>query len=259
MEILDAVQPGENPLVPNAVLRQMHTAIQALRRSSSRGATSARCPRGQEAICTSALLTLRAGDLVSDLPGRALTQTVVQALQLEAAPTPLPIGATSPHQRLLLAVGAAAALRAQAAGAVLLAFAGAADLKRTQWQEVLGLAGASSLPILFIALPGKTLVGQGWLSDHAQGFGVPGIPVDLADAVALYRVLQESALRARHGDGPALLEPIAWTLDGSSSQAADPLRTMQQLLRQRGLLDAPLRTSRPSASQRPTAQRHRSE
>ena len=55
---------------------------------------------------------------------------------------------------------------------------------------------------------------------------MPGIPVDAADAVALSRVLQESILRARHGDGAALLEPIPWTI----GRPVDPLRSMQLLL-----------------------------
>jgi TPP-dependent pyruvate/acetoin dehydrogenase alpha subunit len=62
-------------------------------------------------------------------------------------------------------------------------------------------------------------------------WGVPGIPVDAGDAVALYRVAQESMGRTRGGDGPVLIECVGYRADGRDRAAAvDPLAQMQAFL-----------------------------
>ena len=193
-----------------------------------RGAASLRpagvCPRGQEAVYAAGLLSLRETDLVSaELPR-------LRGLPPAVAPVWLDGSDALPTERLLLALGAASALRLRGGGDVVLAFAGADELTAAQWRAVLGRAATQALPVVVVALAGKR---PGWLSSHAQGLGVPGIPVDAADAVALSRVLQESIVRARHGDGAALLEPVPWTV----GRPVDPLRSMRQLLERRGLRD----------------------
>jgi TPP-dependent pyruvate/acetoin dehydrogenase alpha subunit len=60
---------------------------------------------------------------------------------------------------------------------------------------------------------------------------VPGIPVDAGDAVALYRVAQESLGRTRGGDGPVLIECVAYPMEGSRGGApADPLVQLEKFL-----------------------------
>ncbi|HXA84505.1 MAG TPA: thiamine pyrophosphate-dependent enzyme, partial [Candidatus Dormibacteraeota bacterium] len=73
----------------------------------------------------------------------------------------------------------------------------------------------------------------------------PRIPVDGADAVAVFRVTQEAIRRAREGHGPAVIECL--TLRGSATEqttdansptqytAQDPLEFMEQYLRRRDL------------------------
>ncbi|HZE81428.1 MAG TPA: thiamine pyrophosphate-dependent enzyme [Candidatus Polarisedimenticolia bacterium] len=73
----------------------------------------------------------------------------------------------------------------------------------------------------------------------------PRIPVDGADAVAVFRVTQEAIRRAREGHGPAVIEcltsrgsAIEQTTDGNSPAqytAQDPLTFMEQYLRRRDL------------------------
>lgn len=231
MNLTRPLKPGENPLVPNAVLRQLYATMRALR-ASSRPHSASSSLRGQEAVYASSLHSLRATDLLC-----AHTFDPRKLLP-EAAPLSLAFDDMPPAERLLAALGAASTLRSQGAGSLVLTFAAAEDLSPARWRQVLGVAGAQALPILFIALSGKR---AGWLSSRAQSWGVPGIPVDSSDAIALYRVLQESTLRARHGDGPALIEPIPWVI----GRPVDPLRSMQQLLRRRGLLAAATRATPP--------------
>jgi TPP-dependent pyruvate/acetoin dehydrogenase alpha subunit len=62
-------------------------------------------------------------------------------------------------------------------------------------------------------------------------WGVPGIPVDAADAVALYRVAQESLGRTRAGDGPVLIECLEYRTEGKGKRApVDPLVSMKEFL-----------------------------
>jgi pyruvate dehydrogenase E1 component alpha subunit len=69
----------------------------------------------------------------------------------------------------------------------------------------------------------------------------PRIPVDGADAVAVFRVTQEAIRRAREGHGPAVIEcltsrSIGQATEGNSPAhctAQDPLTFMEQYLRRR--------------------------
>ena len=209
----------ENPLVPNAVLLRLYELMRTMR--AARGRT-ARTPGGEEAARASALLSLEPGDLISDTgPG----------LEVHGGPRRLaPLGA----DRLPAALGAANALRVQGARRLVLTYVAADELSATTWRRVLGLAGEAELPVIFVVLPGSEAKRQGRLSDRAQGWGVPGMPVDAADAVALYRVMQESVLRARGGDGPALLECVRWRPAGQE-RSVDAIEAMRRLLALRGL------------------------
>ena len=211
----------ENPLVPNAVLLRLYELMRTMR--AARGRT-ARTPRGEEAVRASALLSLEPGDLISDTgPG----------LEVHGGPRRLAtvgVGA----DRLLAALGAANALRVQGARRLVLAYVAVDELSATAWRRVLGLAGGAELPVIFVVLPGSEAKRQGRLSDRAQGWGVPGMPVDAADAVALYRVVQESVLRARGGDGPALLECVRWRPAGQETRV-DAIEAMRRLLILRGV------------------------
>lgn len=235
----------ENPLVPHAVLRRMYDGMKTLRAIEPQAAAAkagARGLRGEEAARVASLLSLAAGDLVSDVPGsvveaRRKASGRAGARETLAPETLLLPPAEDAAERLMLAMGAAAALRSQGAGRLVLAYAEADVLPGAKWRQVLGVAGQAELPIVFLLLPGAGDAKQGVVSDRAQGWGVPGMPVDAADAVALYRVMQESALRARGGDGPALIECVRWRVaGGAAGETEDGVAAMRQVLRRRGLL-----------------------
>jgi TPP-dependent pyruvate/acetoin dehydrogenase alpha subunit len=99
---------------------------------------------------------------------------------------------------------------------------------------VLELAGSLELPVIFVVLPavkGERGDGMKNVSAKTARWGVPGIPVDAGDAVALYRVAQESLGRTRGGDGPVLIECVAYRTPGSGVDAAgDPLEQMKEFL-----------------------------
>ncbi len=118
------------------------------------------------------------------------------------------------------------------------------------WIEALQFAAAHSLPSLFVVLnrlqsPSR----KGLAADYSargQKLGLPVIPVDGNDVVAVYRVAQESLIRARQGSSPTLIEarisPIGTTTarsrantNGHSTNHTDPLAFMENYLTAKGL------------------------
>lgn len=245
-------KPWENPLVPHALLQRMYAGMQALRAATpSATADSSTSLRGQEACRASSLLSLEPHDLISDLPSSLLAQgrprsRLARAVETLAPETHLLPSPPDALDRLRLALGAASALQVQAERRLVLAYVEGNSISAAAWKQLLGIAGEASLPIVFVLLPTSFRKTQGTISDRAQSWGVPGMPVDAADAIALYRVLQESVLRARSGDGPALLECVDWLATGNQSEPADGLDVLRAQLRTRGLLSR--RPSSPPAS-----------
>jgi len=58
--------------------------------------------------------------------------------------------------------------------------------------------------------------------------GIPVIPVDGNDAVAVYRVVTESVARARQGRGPTLIDCRQW-------MDSNPIPNMEEYLTRKGL------------------------
>lgn len=59
------------------------------------------------------------------------------------------------------------------------------------------------------------------VSDRAIGYGMPGYTVDGTDPLEVYRVVKEAADRARRGEGPTLIETVAYRLTAHSSDDDD--------------------------------------
>jgi len=249
----DPAPAWENPLIPNKKLRELYTAMVELRllerhiaKLQRRAKPSGRLHLhpGLEGCLVSTVLSLHPGDLTSEPSAGIATRFLRGAklstlLALEAQPAsgsspelPAPADASV---RLHLALGAALALAARKKGSLAVAYIYAGDLALPQWKPVLKLAAANAAPLLFVILPAAEAARPGQLSLASTACGVPGIPVDAADPVALYRVAQESMLRARAGGGPVLMECIPFQLPGKPAAPADPILTMQQFLLPRGI------------------------
>lgn len=188
---------------------------------------------GIEACLVSPLIDLEAEDMVcgaSD-PGGG------KAMRLHAP--------ASGSERLWVAAGAAATLRANAVrtgardGAVLVCYARASDASPAGWARFLAHLCANKLPLLLVVLAEDKKDGSrnGRLSALALRNRVPGIPVDLHDAVALYRVAQESIGHARIGGGGALIECVRYRVEGGKSPAPDALDGLAQYMLARQVAD----------------------
>ncbi len=86
----------------------------------------------------------------------------------------------------------------------------------------------------------------------ARECGIPVIPVDGKDAVAVFRVAEETIRRAREGHGPAVIECVAWNAGPPGMrpvQEQDPLVGMENYLKQRKLWSDAWKRSRVGAFQ----------
>ena len=245
--LTEARQRHENPLAPNRVLRQMYRLMLDLRQledtmAESSDVTGKRA--GAEACLASLAVSLRTGDLLSEAGGEFGLGLLRQAAPMPGKGRSKPGGPLQgvvdlppmavATERLLMAVGAAVAAKASGKGQVLLATVGAGELAPALWRQMLGFAARLELPMLFVVLPGGAGSGQGRLSGKSHTWGVPGFPVDGADALALYRVVQESMGRLRGGGGPVLLECVRWR--GAGRARVDAAERMRELLLARGIL-----------------------
>lgn len=259
---LSETAPHENPLVPNKKLRQIYTAMaqaQLLDEHITRLQQKAKTRRiastfGEEACRVATAIDLKPGDLVSDahlsatmdlIFGASLTPllrniaAVISGSQTKdristnavivSRQLPWIDGAES---RLNMAMGAALALKTQKQNNIVMAYAYLAELPKRVWKQVLTLAAQLNLPIIFVLLPQADGKGEATnICKDARSAGLPGIPVDANDAVALYRVAQESMGRSRGGDGPVLIECISCRATGQrKNKMSDPILHMKDFL-----------------------------
>jgi hypothetical protein len=235
----------ENPLLPNAKLKELYALMQRARSLSKAPASAPRF----EAILCATLMHVEPGDFVSpppDAPVAALlaaerTTAHTKARTTASRKQPEPAHALPASQRLAAASGIAQGLKVVSPGrfAVLYTDAG---LPENGWQEALLYAYSARLPLILVIASVETARAAkpkslSWpsLSKLAKKLRLPVLTVDGADAVAVYRVMQESAHRARLGDGVAVI----WcSLPAKNSAATDPLRLMKAYLAARNLLPA---------------------
>src|SRR6185437_2613674 len=189
---------------------------------------------GQEACRVTTTIELRSGDLVSDVQPNGVMELLLGARltpllrrlsgassNAKAPSAPIPQAAAAGRilpwiananvdDRLKLALGAALSLRTLGTDNIVVAYVHSADLPQRVWKQILELAAKLTLPIIFVVLPSDNKASSATsICAKARLVGIPGIPVDASDAVAIYRVAQESIGRSRGGDGPVLIECVS--------------------------------------------------
>lgn len=269
----DAGAAWENPLTPNAKLRQIYRAMVRARTLARALPAGRRDGLGLEACLVSASVDLGPGDLVSDAIGGGVVEflrgaglgAVLRPGKAKRGPvadcgaaTRLP-GGMGIAERIWVALGAAAAVKAAGAQAkveakaagttagespkdtqvVVVVYVLAGEVSAAVWRKALTFAAKRELPVVFVVLPARGGKGRaGGVIALAQRCRVPGIPVDADDAVAIYRVAQESIGHARIGGGGALIECVPFVLAGSAAKVRvtqDAIAGLEQTMVQRGV------------------------
>lgn len=250
-----AAKSFENPLMSHARMRAMFRALVEVRlleqKAGRRGRSSSGVPRLLEACWVGTAIDLKHGDLasVAGMAGRTeyvrgvgLRQNARGATVAELR-TMLKQEETtfrgSAADRLLCAVGSAMAVKAAGDHGIVMAYAGVEELTQVEWQRVL-LAAGGELPLVVVATPsplrrGKQAEVGGPEASPGAGLrkagmrvpAIPMIPVDAGDVVAIYRVAQETTLRARVDSRTALIECVA--------TGVDPVQRLQGQLVQKGI------------------------
>jgi len=232
---------SENPLLPHSKLRELHALMVRCRslerKQPSRGSI-------REALLAATLIHLLPGDLLSGDAGNR----VLEALAPEGkhqSPAGSLIGGDFLGGRLLICAAAARGLQAAGGDGVLLAFARAGGSERG-WMEALEWAQQSQLPLLLACSDATNGAASGSrksadpaidfssMSRFARRHHLPVLTVDGEDAVAVYRVMQESVLRARQGGGPSVL----WAVMTPGRSLATLPRSSQPISRLRSYLAA---------------------
>jgi TPP-dependent pyruvate/acetoin dehydrogenase alpha subunit len=260
----------ENPLMPNAILRQMYAAMLRSRMLAARivsSGGSAPQPKrsastvGLEACLVAPAIDLTAEDLVLDtfqggaidfLRGRSSEQVLNPSRRSRATGTLANSGAATPifapptgPERLWTAVGASSALKATAQstgvkdGAVLVCYMRPEDAQPAVWTRALAYVSTHKLPLLIVVLPARKPQGSrtGQMATLAIRNHIPGMPVDQDDAVALYRVAQEAIGHARIGGGGALIECVRYIVEGTKLSKSDAITTLADYMLHRNVAD----------------------
>src|SRR6185436_4664028 len=127
------------------------------------------------------------------------------------------------------AAGLALAIKLRGEDRVVLTTLGEGSTSQGEWYEGLNWAAVHKLPficvvqnnIYAISVPVGEQMAVPNVADRAAAFGMPGVVVDGNDVLAVYRVVQAAAERARRGDGPTLIEAKTYRLTPHSSDDDD--------------------------------------
>ena len=163
-----------------------------------------------------------------------------------------------------IACGAAFAAKLTGSGRVAVAFFGDGGINQGVVHESMNLAATWKLPVIFVCennmyaatTPLRETVAVERLADRAPGYGMPGMPVDGMDVLAVYEATVRAVKRARAGQGPTLLECRTYRFGGHFSaekfrgfkyrsddeiadwRRRDPLVTYRAWLLREGLCDS---------------------
>ncbi len=229
---------SENPLLPHSKLRELHALMlhcRALDRKQKSGAA-------REALLAATSIQLLPGDLLSAETGDIAAGQLAPGAKKPGAGSGV-IAASNFEARLPLCAAAARGLQAAGSEGLVLALARAGSFE-PEWAAALEWAQRSQLPLLFVVAdatggrPSRKSKQRGpaldfpSLSRLAKRLKLPVLTVDGEDSVAVYRVMQESVLRARTGGGPAILWAVMTPLADGHKQprSHQPVVRLQQYM-----------------------------
>ncbi|WP_420237434.1 thiamine pyrophosphate-dependent enzyme [Telmatobacter bradus] len=253
-------------LIPNRKLYAIYSRMVASRllgtelaRRAKKAGTEAAASVGLEAALVAATIDLEQDDtLVPGEQAPALVPCFLKGLSTPSLAAVLKgkkprqdwasLGIVPPAQplaaQLLAALTAAQAHKKAKNKKLVVAFTGDSGVNNKLLTDAMKLAHSKKLPVLFVCHTGAD--GKEMFAT-ARRIGMPGVVVDEQDAVAVYRVVTESAAHARRGNGPTLIECRPWPL---VDEVADPLTTIEAALKRRGFFTVKLKAATLAAAKK---------
>ncbi|WP_263377656.1 thiamine pyrophosphate-dependent dehydrogenase E1 component subunit alpha [Granulicella paludicola] len=226
---------SENPLLPHRKLSELYLQMLRCRDLERKHKAAKRGPR--EAFLAATTMQLLPGDLLSheaDDESAEILSPVGKSGKLAGSLH------TSVKSRLAVCAGAARGMTASATNALVLAIT-RAGVAAPGWQEALLWAHNDLLPLIFLCEDsanggkGKTADALTWsaMETFTRKNRIAITAVDGEDAVAVYRVMQESVIRARTGCGPAVIWAVTSPKTKSAPASQQPVAKLQSYLRVR--------------------------
>jgi pyruvate dehydrogenase E1 component alpha subunit/2-oxoisovalerate dehydrogenase E1 component alpha subunit len=129
------------------------------------------------------------------------------------------------------AVGAAWAMKLQRKPSVAVGFLGDGATSQPDFHNAMNFAAVFKTPCVIvcqnnhwaISVPSSRQSASPTFASKAIAYGMPGVRVDGNDVLAVLKVLQDAAARARAGEGPTFVESVTYRM-GAHSSSDDPTR-----------------------------------
>jgi pyruvate dehydrogenase E1 component alpha subunit len=138
---------------------------------------------------------------------------------------------------LPVAAGIALTFKMEQKNNVVIAYFGEGASNTGDFHEALNFAGVQRLPVIFIcennqyaySVPLEKSMAIDDVADRAEGYGFDGVSINGNDVLAVYQATQGALARARHGDGPTLIECKTYRWHGHSEHDKAFYRTNEEL------------------------------
>lgn len=130
------------------------------------------------------------------------------------------------------AVGVAMGLKRKGTNQIAITYTGDGGSSQGDFYEALNFAGVYQLPVVFvvqnnryaISTPVEKQTAAETIAQKGLAAGIRSVQVDGMDVLAVYKVVEEAANRARAGKGPTLIEALNYRLGAHSMSGDDPAR-----------------------------------
>ena len=137
----------------------------------------------------------------------------------------MPVASGIVGGNICVAVGSALASKIKKDNIVTLSFFGDGATNIGFFHEALNMASLWNLPIIFLCENNQYAEATKrdqhqkvkMISDRAIGYSMPGKTVDGTDVLKVYRTVKESVEKINRGEGPILIECVAYRLLGHSA------------------------------------------
>ena len=226
---------SENPLLPHRKLSELYLLMLRCRDLERRRRVAKSGTR--EAFLAAATMQLLPGDLLCGEADDSTAETLAPVGKTGKTPGSL---LTDIKSRLTICAGAARGMTASATDGLVLALT-RAGAPETGWQETVTWAHNEKLPLVVLcedAVNGgssksRDVLTWAAMDTFARKLRLAILAVDGEDAVAVYRVMQESVIRARTGGGPAVIWAVTSPKAKTLTRNQQPIARMQSYLRVR--------------------------